>query len=864
MIRFWAKTGDGDDYLPVERHLLDAGEVATRLFDTALTPEQRDWIASGFAVDVARARSIVGFLVAGHDIGKIGPFQRLAPVLADELGSAALPGFPGSRRRHDRVSGYVLHQFVTEYGGSRHLAKALVATVCGHHSVPQSIPGSELRGAALAWQTSWWPHQKSLLARIAETFGVTSFDGVSTPGHGVTLTIAGLVNLSDWNASDAKRFPVTSGHRRPSSWLAEKAIVAEAWQPSPVASGSSFADTFGFQPRASQATLVDRLDDARLPALVLVEDRTGSGKTEAALWVVRRALERGARGMYVGLPTRATADQFHGRAAAFLEALWPESHHHLRLLHGGSHLRDAGDPEPSKLGEDPVDEELVIARMWFDGPRRGLLSPYAVGTIDQALLAVLRARFYPVRLWGLAGKVVVVDEAHAYDTYTGGLLDSLLRWLGAMECTVVVLSATLPCRRRQQLTTAYRCGLAGGTSSVPAGIASGQTVGYPRITIVDRRGQETLAVVDDRSGRTVQLDHLLCKEDDPALIEAAMTEVQGGGCVAVVASTVKLAQDRFTALRQALPDVPIMLLHGRIRPLERQPIERALAAQLGPRATGEDRPDRLVVVATQIIEQSLDLDFDAMITDLAPIDLLVQRAGRVHRHARDTRPERHAQPRLVVIDTPGDQIHRDLGSGTGAVYVDAVLMRTRAALRGRTEIAEPADLDDLIAAVYDDDHPPGLLPEEHEALSERDRRATVAAAEHGAWAEENGIGIPDSEDPPWSGRASELEDGDVPTATPKLAAVTRWSERPSVDVVVLRGDETDLATGGLALTRARELLLRAVPISDPRITGPILQDPNAHRPIAWQRHGALCHHQLAVLGQTTLELDWDPDLGVVW
>lgn len=862
MIGFWAKTGaTPDEYLPVDSHLHDAGEVALRLFDVSLTARQKAWIASSFGVSVERARSLVAFLVAAHDIGKIGPFQYQVPVLAGELGSTGLPGFLDGPKRHDRVSGYVLHHYVGEHGGSRSLADMLAAAVCGHHCVPAAIRGRERR-LQLRVLAPWWPHQQAALDRVAEAFDVCSFEEVDAPSHAVTLALAGLVNVCDWNASDHRRFPVTVDGRSASASLAHEAITTEAWEPRPVAVGPSFADTFGFPPRATQAAVVDLLEGAELPAMILVEDRTGSGKTEAALWAARCALERGARGLYVGLPTRVTAEQFHRRTATFLDALWPERRHELRLLHGGAHLRDQSDPEPSGLGEEGVGE-LAAARMWFDGARRGLLSPYAVGTVDQALLAVLSARFYPVRLWGIAGKVVVVDEVHSYDAYTLGLLESLLRWVGALECSVVVLSATLPRRRRDGLVAAYRDGLRGPEPS--RSDSESEPPGYPRVTLVNRTIEQTTSVVDDRPGRTVGLEQVACADDAERVVQAAASAVAGGGCAAVVCSTVGLAQQRFTELRRQFPDIPALLLHARIRPLERGPIEAELAARLGPQAIGDARPDRLIVVATQIVEQSLDIDFDVMFSDLAPIDLLVQRAGRVHRHDRDARPPSHRDPQLVVLDTAGGQeIDRDLPAGAGAVYVDAVLMRTRAVLRGRSAIREPADLDELIETVYATAPPPCLTAAEHAAVIVQDRCAEEQAARHRRWAERNGIGRPDRDDPPWSIDPGVIEDGEAPGAGPKHAAVTRWSEHPSVDIVVLREDEAHLARVALGPAAARELLLRAVGISDRRITAAVLEDPDAYLPRPWRNHGGLCHQALVVLDEgKVLDIDWRPELGVI-
>lgn len=225
MTRFWAKTRTADDdFLPVLDHLLDTGEVAARLFDVSLTARQREWIAAAFGVDLECARALVGFLAAAHDIGKIGPFQHLVPELAARLGTDGLPGFVLERCGHDRVSGVVLHRYVTERGGSRELATACSVMVGGHHSMPTAIRNAERR-RRLRELERWWPFQQECLDKVADAFAVRSFAGVTTPGDAVTLLLAGLVNVADWNASDAGRFPVTAGGRPPAAELADRKSV---------------------------------------------------------------------------------------------------------------------------------------------------------------------------------------------------------------------------------------------------------------------------------------------------------------------------------------------------------------------------------------------------------------------------------------------------------------------------------------------------------------------------------------------------------------------------------------------------------------------------------------------------------------
>lgn len=830
---FFGKTGAGGAALPLERHLADAAAVAERLFDVALTPVQQQWLAEALGVDVATAREVVAFLAYAHDIGKLSPQFQYGVLSRDPLPS--LPGITTPRRtRHDKIGQVVLTDYLQAHGVSHRVTKALAATIGGHHSVPTPLEKDDRHEADC--HRAWAPPRTAMLDAGRPNVDLAS---LCDPGEVVVLALAGLVSVADWIASDAGRFPVTIGERLDSRELAASAIPVAAWAPRPAPVDASFAGLFDRAPWAAQRAMVDVLDDVELPALVILEDRTGSGKTESALWAALRGLQQGARGLYVALPTRATADQAHARVSKFVARMWDDAVD-VRLLHGGVHA-DPRDPRPSDVGED--DDALGAAREWFAGARRGLLAPYGVGTVDQVLLAVLRERFYPVRFWGASGKVVVIDEVHSYDAYTDVLLNVLVTWLAALRCTVVLLSATLPSARRAALSKAYRSGL---------GLASDDTtppgIGYPRLTVASRDVDRTLAIDDDRPGRRVRLEALPTAEDVGAVADRALAEVVDGGCLAVVCNTVDAAQQRFRALAERAPEVPLVLLHARIRPLEREPVERRLVQELGPDGA---RPDRLIVVSTQIIEQSLDLDFDAMLTDLAPIDLLIQRAGRVHRHAGRTRPERHATPRLMILDTPGDELPR----GTRTVYANAVLVRTRVVLRDRDWIEEPADLDELVESVYGEEPPVQATEQERVRILELDQEDRREAAKRGGWAKEGSIGAFGGDEPVWADTRGPIGDAEQPGASPRGSAVTRWSERLSLSVVVLTPPEAARRLEPVELVR------RAVAISDPRIVQALLADlSTVYRPPEWRHHGALRHHVRIVAGE--LAIEWDPVLGV--
>ncbi|MGE4427076.1 MAG: CRISPR-associated helicase Cas3', partial [Solirubrobacteraceae bacterium] len=543
----------------------------------------------------------------------------------------------------------------------------------------------------------------------------------------------------------------------------------------------------------------------------------------------------------------------------------------------------------------------------------GLLAPFAVGTIDQALLAVMWVRHGTVRLWGLQGKVVVFDEIHSYDPYSAALLTRLVEWLAALDCTVVLLSATLPVDRRRRLTDAFRSGLRRpATTPVRAATASRRRkrgagplpaseaalASYPRVTIADASGVAQRSVADDRPARIVQIRELAvpAEDADRRVARRLLDAVEDGGCVGVVCNTVASAQARFAALRtDASADVELRLLHARQRPVERDAIERRVLTRLGPPSDPRvDRPRRMIVVATQIIEQSLDIDFDLLLSDLAPIDLLVQRAGRVHRHQRAGRPGPYATACLELVDVEGDPAHREFLVASDRVYARSVLQRTRLALRGRATVTEPDDLDALIATVYDEERPRQATPAEDVALAAADAQDRDKAREQldaadgvrGAL-----LPAPRSGTEPWNDQERVLPEpddprrfGDVRQDRGRYGTVvtTRWQERPSVPIVVLRADELPSVRYRPDRIATRELLTRSVSLSQPAVVAPVLRDwqrvkaARRLRPASWAANAALRHHALVELdvdgrarpvetpdGTVRVPLRLDPDLGVI-
>ncbi|MES4909195.1 MULTISPECIES: helicase-related protein [unclassified Streptomyces] len=475
---------------------------------------------------------------------------------------------------------------------------------------------------------------------------------------------------------------------------------------------------------------------------------TGDGKTEAALHAAS-VLGRvsGVGGVFVALPTMATADAMLSRVEEFARVN-VGGDRALVLLHSMAWLSRHGGSDEGDRGAVVADGVTSLeAGRWLSGGRRGLLAPLGVGTVDQVLTGVLPVRFNVLRLLGLANKVLVVDEAHAYGPWMHTLLVRLLEWLGALRVPVVLLSATLSGRVASSLVEAYRrgCGFrepVGVESCYPGWLfvdaASGE-VSRPRAVGSDR--PRTLRVVVEPVSWDVREPagaRVVVGSRRAALVEYLTPVVERGGCVLVCCTTVDEAQRTFRFLRSAFPDLAgeeggLRLLHARFPAWRREEITGECERAFGkPGGVGVGRPVRSVLVATQVVEQSLDLDFDLVVSDLAPLAQLLQRAGRCLRHERGGRPGWvGADPRLVVLDPLGEG-GMEPPRSWGEVYDASLLIRTRQLLveRAGEGIAVPGDVQQVVDEVYAEDFGERLDQAAREELIRRDvRRVAGEAAE---------------------------------------------------------------------------------------------------------------------------------------
>lgn len=877
----WAKSdlgGAAGSHLPLLLHMLDVAAVAGAVWDRVLTGAVRERVAVGLGLDAAQARGWLVWLAALHDIGKCSnAFQQKSAARRSALldaGVSLAQLDPGHDVPHGAISARVLEAELRRRGMRRDVAKALAVVVGGHHGVLPSAQAVQRAGAGgQAGDGRWDELRADLIDAVEEVIegGVTGPLGLPSRAEpGALIALGGFVSVVDWIGSDADRFPLLEPGDAPPSAAARHAdstttardLVAQmGWADRGLATprrAPTLDEVVGHAPRDVQRQVARLLADSAGPCLLLVETETGSGKSEAAMWAIAHGLAHGATGAYVALPTQATANQMHRRVRGALARVLDLDPRAVGLLHGTAQL--AVDEElldgraPAVAPRDVHDGEPdTAAREWFARRKRGLLSPFAVGTVDQALLGVLNVRHFFVRLWGLAGAVVVIDEAHAYDAYTSRLLSALVEWCAACGSTVVLLSATLAEGQRRQLLDAYAAGAGWEIDPAPR-------PAYPRVTLLDAdaergRSVETVRAVDRREIALAWSDAAA----DPHRLAAELLEAtEDGGCVALVCNTVALAQRRFRALREiASDDVALVLFHARMRHCERAAIEAQLADMFGPPHASASRPRRAVVIATQVVEQSLDVDFDTIWTDFAPVDLLVQRAGRVMRHVRpgDDGAGLRGGRRITLLVPSCDDPTELLGSERTRVYHDAILLRTRAVLADRPAIVEPDDLDALVDGVYDDTRVPACDSRLAAAIAQADPSAEEREAKLSTVAGLGMIARPGTPDLVANLRHDLRPDRD------DLRYGTRYDELPSVSAVVLRPGELEHLLGRRPDTdAARELLRRSVRLP--------LDGGGTEPPIEWQKSTFLRDYILVQLdrdGRGAVggrAIRWDETLGV--
>lgn len=797
----WAKTGSSPtEWHALPCHLLDVGAAAEQLFD-ALPNHVQEAVAAWLDTTRDQAKAQVAFLAAAHDIGKANPyFQAKAVEHRERLSHLRLVAAT-EPAGHGQATYALLKSWLklrTPWTGDQ--VASVASSIGGHHGFfYQGSQLTTLRLDAAPWQNL----ATELLEAVANTMGVAFLPWPESSLNPFVAWLAGFVSVADWLGSHQamvvfRSEPVDLDDYYDQAQVRAKSLLLQLGFHRSQSSGPLTLPELlpqGVEPNPMQllAAQVGQSDFQ----LAILEAPTGEGKTEAALALVDRFRADGA-GLYFAMPTMATANGLVSRVDRYLDAAFPDAEERARLLHSMAWLFDT----PGRVVANPGDRDQAgEAEDWFAATKRGLLAPNGIGTIDQALVGSIRVKHYFVRLFALAGKVVIIDEVHAYDLYMSDLLGVLMSWMRALGCRVVLLSATLPSSKRRELLRHW-------------GVADAPSAAHPCLTWVTTSGETAAATFSVSRRKPLELTLVAVAEEanHPPGVDQITELVQSeGGLGALIVNSVSAAQQAFSVLTHmcAQSDIEVQLFHARYTATDRQRIEQQVLERFGKQGA-RNRP--AILVATQVIEQSLDLDFDWMVTELAPVDLLIQRAGRLHRHRRNLEgdlqegnaDDERPNPRMQILYTK-DQAKELPKRG---VYKMSVLTATRDALHAGATIVSATDVSQLVEAVYGRIEA-ATATESHDPIADLLRAESAADAQASQIAKDVTIPLPSSCDP-ISLKRNELDEDDG-YDHPRVAK-TRLETLPSISIIIWP-ESSPLPPSPLSRHAKRNLVLQIVRVS---------------------------------------------------
>lgn len=739
---YWGKASPVQEGSPVYHllalHSLDVAACGQHLLQ--LPQFSLASLASDLGWPQQDVESLFLFFLALHDLGKFArAFQGLVPNLSPDL----VPADESKRyeQRHDTLGWVLWAQDLAEDFPLDALPDPQsdfwaiwLRSAVGHHGKP---PQESESGGLIALDAGDFflrADRRAARAFVADIADLLLPAGISTPGREHVLVLkrhvwrlAGLSVLADWLGSNQAFFAYRSEplplaeYWKHTQGQAEKAVTAAGLHQQRVRDWQIPQQLFDYLHEPTPLQLYAAAVELESgPQLFLLEDVTGAGKTEAALILTQRLMQAGrAHGLYFALPSMATANQMYQRVGSIYRRLYQaQAQPSLILSHGARQLVEGFRQSILQTQEQASDRSYrsgessasAQCNAWLaDNRKKALLAEVGVGTLDQALLAIMPARHQSLRLLGLAGKVLLVDEVHAYDAYMMTLLKTVLTAHARQGGSVILLSATLPVAMREMLLAAYRYGL---------GISDDSVLDDRRYPLAVRAGRKVHAhacATRPQVRRRVQVHAL---HDETQVVDLLVEQARAGRCIAWIRNTVEDARRAHSLLAERLPELDLMLFHSRYAMSDRLDIEADVLARFGKHSMGAERTGR-VLIGTQVLEQSLDFDADVMVSDLAPIDLLIQRAGRLQRHARQRNGdpaadgvEQRPTPELYLLspepdDEPAANWYSSLFPKACFVYPDVgqLWLGARALLRSGCIVTpgkagQPGAVRELVEAVY--------------------------------------------------------------------------------------------------------------------------------------------------------------------
>lgn len=775
---YWGKT-TSDGWHPLVCHMLDVAAVGRSYLD--FNPLVKELLIKKTNLESELFLDLFGYFLTLHDIGKFSPeFQLKNEQVLKEL-EREYKNIP-TKGHHTNLGMVIWNQMVAnrffspqentkfKRNSNNNLQniKYWAASSIGHHGVPvelnvehESLTFEEAIPDVVKSDVELFLDDVKIIFPETEHIKKNQKSDLINKLIPLSYWFSGITILSDWLASSKEFFPMSqqfNGHSKNSftfsnltSYYSEALEKARKTLPktglisaSPAKSITFFSLFPDLAAKKAKPTPMQRLaEELELPSggkLVILEDVTGAGKTEAAWILAGRIIASGdADGIYMGLPTMATSNGMYPRLAKIYERFYNNEKPSLILSHSARKMHD--DFQKSILDLSPLNEidlnsdDLrpagAYCNSWLsDMSKKSLLAQVGVGTIDQALLSVLRTSHNTLRLFGLMRKVLIVDEVHAYDSYTGGLLVNLIRFHCHIGGSIILLSATLPERIRHEFIKAFGEGTGQAITLDP----KGEHEDYPLLTLAANFSSSNQLITEsDKELRTGKPEtrkvqsrkeisrkvktHFIYNIND--VFQFIQKSARSGKAVVWIRNTVKDAMDAFDVLSNVsgkLSATP-MLFHSRFALQDRLEIEDHVLDIFGKDGDPDKRKGK-VLVATQVVEQSLDLDFDEMVTDLCPVDLVLQRGGRLRRHIRDKdgklkeagKDERGEVILNIYAPEPDHEItenwYANYFPGAAYVYNNHVhLWKTARILRDANGYTMPDDARKLIEKVYGDSGP---------------------------------------------------------------------------------------------------------------------------------------------------------------
>ncbi len=723
----WGKT---NPFHPLICHMIDVGLIMYELllsksFQPSVNILQRLMEPPKDFSDI-QFYSWMSVLASIHDIGKCSPdFQAKGPgILIDPLKRLGLPFRTTALTFvHNELSGKWIKQLLEDAQWSRKSSYLMQLILHGHHGYFSSNNSYEEEEIL---SKSWNPVRKQMLQILNHLFKAPFWKKTDNfeDANPIGVLTLGLIVLSDWIASNVELYNFSAltknefqsftdiqTYYNSSRNLAQKNVSNLGFNDILTWDNiTTFNDLWNFPSlfpvqKLTQNLLQDKIFSEQGYKFFIIEGSMGEGKTESALLITTQLIKKyNLSGMFIALPTMATSNQMYTRIKEFISSQNSRMALSVKLIHSMAWIIDdiglSADKIADVFGKDT--EDTLLVSEWFKPSKRGLLSNYAVGTIDQVLMSVLHTKFTFLRLLGLSNKVLIIDEVHAYDIYMNQILKRFLEWAFILDIPVILLSATLPYSKKVDLIKSY---FKNNAKLIPK--LDNQKF-YPLITSVSKNGELNIVHDEFPSPKEKKLNLSIDLSKNINSLADDVLKRSYYACICVMFNTVKRSQEFYKILKAKADEnelkTDIILFHARFPIDRRTEIEKEVLVKFGKNSY--KRPSSAILIATQIVEQSLDIDFDLMFSEIAPIDLIIQRSGRIQRHERGSR--KSGAPTMLLFSLGRAKSDFDLSE---IIYSKYILLKTLAVIFQINELKIPSDIRQLIERVYETTIEELILPD---------------------------------------------------------------------------------------------------------------------------------------------------------